>query len=215
MNRIFILALFSITAFVSCSSREPGASNKTAAASDSDAAPYQPVTKAEKTEFTDDRLDFYPDDFRKDPTNHIGIAVAWAGIIRSTDANEKDSGDKIYADTVFEHHYFDWVQDKGPNGFDLSISPRGEGLFRMRWLLDKKTDETSAADAEKFAAPGNLAIVYGVPEKVEPDGTIVMRYRYCRVIDRDHYNTNQYDYGRLGDPFHTLPLATNATAKGG
>jgi hypothetical protein len=54
-----------------------------------------------------------------------------------------------------------------------------------------------------------------VPEKIDPDGTIVMHYKYLRIIDRDNFTTNEYDYGRMGEPFHTLPVETNAPAKGG
>jgi len=226
MNRTLILAVFSSVVAVGCSTTTSQKSSTGSAppVAASTAEPYQPATKAEKYEFTNDRLDFYPDDYRKDPTNSAGITVAWAGIIKSTDANERDNGSQIFADTVFEHHYFDWVQEKGPKGIELSVSPRGEGLFKMRWLMDKTGNDSTAYSAEDFAGPGKLAIVYGVPQKVEADGTIVMHYKYLRIIDQDHFNTNEFDYGRLGEPFHSLhpasPVAMPAstpstTAKGG
>ena len=224
MNRTLILAVFFGVIAVSCSttsSRKTGTSAATVAAST--AEPYLPATKAEKYEFSNDRVDLYPDDYRKDPGTDAGITVAWAGIIKSTDANERDNGSQIFADTVFEHHYFDWVQEKGAHGMELSVSPRGEGLFKMRWLMDKTGNDSSAYTAEDYAAPGKLAIVYGVPVKIEADGTIVMHYKYLRVVDQDHFNTNEFDYGRLGEPFHTLhpaspmamPPTTPATGKGG
>lgn len=174
--------------------------------------PYQPATKPEKLEFANDRLDVYPDDVRKNPTNFAGVPMVWAGIIRSIDATEEDTGSKIRAKTVFEHHYFDWVEDKGGRHLQLAVSPRGEGMFRATWFMNKTVFDATAADAEKFAAPGDLVIFYGQPEKVDADGTVDMRYRYLRVIDRDHFNTNEFDYGRLGEPFYTIHPADKSKA---
>ena len=64
------------------------------------------------------------------------------------------------------------------------MSPRGEGLFRTDWVLRGNGPEAGTEAAESFASPGKLAIVYGVPEKVE-DGTVVLRYRFLRVVDAD------------------------------
>jgi hypothetical protein len=191
MSRIYILAFFALNVLVSCVSHVAN-------------VPYQPATKPEKIEFAHDRLDIYPDDFRKNPMAHSGVAVAWAGIIRSTEAYEKDVGDKIVADTVFEQHYFDWVQDGEGQDVRLAVSPRGEGLFRTRWTLDKTIQEAGAKSAERYAAPGKLAIVYGVPESVDTNGTVVLKYRYLRILGVDHFSTNQFDYGRLGEPFTVL-----------
>jgi hypothetical protein len=216
MNRIFFLGLVSLSILVACDTNRPKDANE-AARNGTGPEPYQPVSRPESIEFANDRLDFYPDDFRKDPTR-TNMPVIWAGIIRKTDARERDSNDQIFADTVFEHHYFDWVQERGPDGLQLSLSPRGEGLFRTRWVMNKNSDESSADIAEKFASPGKLAIFYGVPEKVEPDGTIVMHYRYLRIIGRSHFNTNEFDYGRMGEPFHSLPPHSKPygmTGKGG
>jgi hypothetical protein len=196
MTRILVLSLFAFTVLVSCVS----------------SGPYRPATPAEKHEFARDRLDVYPDDFRKDPAAHAGTAVVWAGIICSTDAHEKDQGDQIMADSVFEHHYFDWVQDSKGGCLKLSVSPRGEGLFRARWYMDKTQYDATAESAEGFAKPGTLAIVYGVPETVDANGTVVLKYRYLRIVDADHFTTNEFDYGRLGEPFRELhpKITTNA-----
>ena len=213
MIRIFVLALFALNVLVSCVSSDSHVSHVSGVS----AEPYQPATKSEKIEFARDRLDVYPDDVRKDLAAHSGQAVVWAGIIRSTYAQEEDRGDKIGADTVFEQHYFDWVQNHGTGGITLSLSPRGEGLFRARWRLDKLGRESSAEGAEKYAAPGKLAIFYGVPEKVDTNGTVVLKYRYLRILDMDHFNTNEFDYGRLDESFCVLhpECKTNAPAMKG
>jgi hypothetical protein len=214
MIRIFALAFFALNVLVSCVSSNSGGSRASTVSTE----PYQPASKPEKIEFVRDRLDVYPEDVRKDLAAHSGHAVVWAGIIRSTFAQEEDMGDKITADTVFEQHYFDWVQNNRTGGIMLSLSPRGEGLFRARWRLDKLGRESSADGAEKYAAPGKLAIFYGVPEKVETNGTVVLKYRYLRILGPDHFNTNEFDYGRLGsDSFCVLntECKTNAPAMKG
>ena len=194
MIRIFVVAFFALTVLVSCVSRDTRVGNES----------YQPVTKPEQIEFARDRLDVYPDDIRKDPTNYAGVAVVWAGLIRSTDAREEDQGGSILADTVFEHHYFDGVQNDNECGVTLFVSPRGEGLFRAKWHMDKTGKDATAESAEKYAGEGKLALVYGVPEKVDADGTVVLKYRYLRILGADQFSTNQFDYGRFGAPFRAI-----------
>jgi hypothetical protein len=200
MIRIFVLATVACTVMASCSSVTSG--------------PYRPATRPEKTEFAHDHLDIYPDDVRKNPAANTNAPVVWAGIIRSTDAHELDQGGKIMMESVFEHHYFDWVQDGKGDDLTLSVSPRGEGLFRAKWYLNKTGYNASFHSAEKFTKPGKLAIFYGTPEKVETNGTVVMKYRYLRILDQDHFTTNDFDYGRLGEPFHNLhpQVATSSSS---
>ena len=186
MIRISALTLVALTFLVSCASQH---------------GPYLPVTRAEKTELAADRPDIYPDDVRKDLDHYTNTAVAWAGIIRSTDAREEDIGGKIRATTILTQHYFDWVQDKKGCHLRLMVSPRGEGPFRIDWHLIKKDTDATAEKAEKFAGKGKLAIVYGVPKKIDDDGTIVLEYRYLRVFDRHEFTTNDVVYGRLGEAF--------------
>jgi hypothetical protein len=195
MIRNLALAVFAFSVLVSCVA----------------SGPYQPATRPEKIEFAHDRLDIYPDDVRNDPAAHAGAAVVWAGIIRSSDARELDQGSKIVVDSTFEHHYFDWVQDSKGGGLLLSLSPRGEGLFRARWYLNKTVYGASAHKAEKYAGVGKLAIVYGVPEKVDTNGTVVLKYRYLRIVGADYFTTNDLDYGRLGEePPRAIPGKTNS-----
>lgn len=176
--------------------------------------PYEPDTKPEQAEYKHDHIDVYPDDVRKDIDRYTNTPVAWVGVIRSTDAIEEDFGGKIRADSVFEHHYFDWQQDIGSGGLKLVVSPRGEGTFCSRWRLSKENDDATAYDAQKYAHPGKLAIVYGVPEAVKDDGTIVLRYRYVRILKQNHFTTNDINYGRLGDePFRPIGAPNPATMK--
>jgi hypothetical protein len=164
-------------------------------------APYHPVSGPEKIEYRNDRPDIYPEDVRKNLPYYSKVRVAWAGIILSNNATEEDMDGKIRMDTVFESHYFDWTEDEHPDGICLLISPRGEGDFRMRWHVDRKDPEATSADAMKYAKPGKLALVYGTPESVDPDGTIVLRYHYIRILGPKHFTSTQLDYGRLGESF--------------
>lgn len=173
---------------------------------------YEPANKPETIEFKHARLDVNPDDVRKDIDHYTNTPVAWVGVIRSTDAIEEDFGGRIRTDTVFEHHYYDWVVDTDTGGIKLHVSPRGEGNFYARWRLHKDDNDASAYDAQRFAGPGKLAIVYGVPQSVDDDGTIVLNYRYLRILNHDQFSTNDLDYGRWGPTrFPTTP-ATPATS---
>jgi hypothetical protein len=180
MNRVFVFACLTVALCVSCSST--GA--------------YRPATEPEKIEYSKIRYDVYPNDVRANISRYTNTPVAWPGIIFSTGAWEEDIGGKIRADTVLDHHYYDWKKSEHP---EFKLSSRGEGRFRIHWFLKKKDPDAGAPEAESYAGKGQLGIVYGVPESVEPDGTIVLRYHYIRVLREKFFSTNQMDYGRLGE----------------
>jgi hypothetical protein len=159
-------------------------------------SPYRPDAWQEKVEFNNDRSSIFPEDVRKDPIAYTRNRVAWAGIILRNEATVEKYGGNIRMDTVFEHHYFDWKQTRQARGTTFAISPRGEGRFRMTWYMNRKAPDTTEADAIKFAAPGDLAIVYGTPEAVDDDGTIMLRYHYVRIIKPGHFMDSKIDYGR-------------------
>jgi hypothetical protein len=164
--------------------------------------PYKPATRSEKTAFSQVRLNVYPDDVRTNLLEYTNTVVAWVGVIKSTDAFEEEGTGGIHAETVFEHHYFDWLEDCTCGGISLMLSPGGEGMFRSELHLRRTLENASAGDAEAYTGPGRLAVFYGVPQSVDPDGTIVLRYRYMRVLGVSEYTTNEIEYGRLALPFH-------------
>jgi hypothetical protein len=164
-------------------------------------APYHPASWPEKIEYRNDRPDIYPEDVRKDLDHYSKVNVAWAGIILTNNSADEEMTGKIHMDTLFESHYFDWTEDDS-DGARLLISPRGEGKFRMHWDVKRKEQDANADDAMKYAAPGKLALVYGTPESIDPDGTIVLRYRYVRILNKKHFTANELNYGRLGESFH-------------
>jgi len=167
---------------------------------------YRAGSRPESAEMKHDLLDVYPGDIRRNLELYTNAGVGWAGIITRTDAETGPDG-LIHAVTTFEHHYFDWEEDRRLGNIRLNLSPRGEGLFRMEWVLRRTGPEAGREAAESFASPGKLAIVYGVPEKVE-NGTVVLRYRFLRVVEAEDYSTNKFDYGRFGEPFRFIGRPT-------
>jgi hypothetical protein len=186
MNRVTALILAGLPLLFGCSTNEI----------------YRPASQPERLENERCILDVYPGDIRRNLDLYTNVGVGWAGIIQKTDAEVAPDG-LIHAVTTFEHHYFDWQEDRHLGRAQLSLSPRGEGLFRAEWVLRGTGRDADGAAAEKYASPGKLAIVYGVPERVE-NGTVVLKYRYLRVIGREHFNTNEFDYGRFGEPFRYI-----------
>ncbi|HEY3860268.1 MAG TPA: hypothetical protein VGO59_00135 [Verrucomicrobiae bacterium] len=196
MRNILLLTVLPAALLVSCATEMTG--------------PYHPATPPEKVELDRARLNVYPEDVRKDLPAYAAMHVAWAGIIVTNNATEDEASGKIHMATLFDNHYFDWEQKgRGPDA-KLAISPRGEGLFRMNWNLSRKKEDASQTDAMKYAAPGNLAIVYGTPLSIGTDGMIDLRYHYIRVLDLDQFTTNELDYGRMGEPVR--PIATPRAA---
>jgi hypothetical protein len=163
---------------------------------------YQPASQPESAEMERDLLNVYPGDIRRNLDLYADTGVGWAGIILRTEAATGPDG-LIHAVTTFEHHYFDWEEDHRPGHIQLNLSPRGEGLFRTEWELRRADAEAGGAAAESYAGPGKLAIVYGVPVGVE-GGTVVLRYRFLRVVEPPDFNTNKFDYGRFGEPFRYI-----------
>ena len=163
---------------------------------------YRAASQPERAEMSRDMLDVYPGDIRRNLELYNSAGVGWAGLILHTEAETGPDG-LIYAVTTFEHHYFNWKQDRRGGRLRLNLSPRGEGLFRTAWVLRGQGAAADGAAAERLAGPGQLAIVYGVPEKVEA-GTVVSRYRFLRVVDAADFNTNRADYGRFGEPFRYI-----------
>lgn len=192
MIRFCALTALAATCCVSCV-QQPG--------------PYQPLAKPELKEYSRDRLNVYPNDVRDDLDAYTNTPVVWVGTIHSSDAQDEDVGGKIRVETVFDHHYFNWRQLGAGRHAQLSVSQRGEGRFRARWYMVRKYPDAGAADAQLYAARGKLAIFYGVPVSVDPDGTVVLHYHYVRILDESDFTTEGKMYGRLGDPAGLTPMA--------
>jgi hypothetical protein len=154
---------------------------------------YEPASEWERREFERADRYVYPDDVRQDPEQYPSATVAWPGVIVDSTFHEEEEG--MEAVLLLEHHYFDWIEDFGAQPERFFLSPRGEGAFKASWSLEQGAAARQLRDA---ARPGNLAIVYGVPNGIEGDA-VNLKSVYVRIIDQACYTTEILDYGRLDE----------------
>lgn len=173
--------------------------------------PYRPASHNEEKEYHQSLVDLYPDDVRRNLDQYTNAIIAWAGVIRETEAHETNNN-MFIASTTVEHKYYDWEVDHSTSGEKINLSPRGEGAFRFEWLVHRREDDATTADVEKYAGPGKMILVYGTPDGIE-DNTIILKYRFLRIIEKDHFNMTQYDYGRFGQPVHYIGPKLEKTPK--
>jgi hypothetical protein len=141
--------------------------------------PYRARDDAEKELLSQAHRDVFPDDVRADLEGHRDHVVLWSSIVKAIDESDPS------AVTVrFEHHYWDFIEDYSVQKAIAFLSPRGEGDFEV------------AFSATPGFAVGDMALVYGTPERVEPDGTIVLAPRSVRTLRKELYATDVWDYGR-------------------
>ncbi len=158
--------------------------------------PYQPRTEGESRLLAESRRDIFPDDVRADLQAHAAETLAWTGILRAVE---------IEGTTVrlsMEHHYWDWIEDRG-DGL-AALSPRGEGTYECRLEL------LSLKDAEDYRTrtppTGRMVITYAVPTGVTAKGVVQLRCRRLIPFREGRYSTDLLDYGREGvSPPRTLP----------
>lgn len=183
MKRFILLLAVASPLMMSCASHQP----------------YKAVRGVEDVEYSNAKLNVYPDDVRANLDKYTNSLVAWAGVICSTDVQDPDQYGKRTAITTFQHHYFDWQQQGSGRYSKYGLSPRGEGVFRVQWLITPKVPSVTIPEIEQFAAPGKMVIVYGTPEKVDGN-VVVLKYRFMRVVDSTGaFNVNEFDYGRAGE----------------
>ncbi|MEJ2636018.1 MAG: hypothetical protein P8184_12095 [Calditrichia bacterium] len=149
---------------------------------------YRPRSNWELKEYSNSRLNIYPDEVRKNPEKFSDTQVAWAGIIKQSKFYK--TSENIEVDLLLEHHYFDWHENKNAPPLEYYLSSRGEGYFKTRWFFKKDVDLQYIYDRY---IPDNLAIVYGVPRSVDAD-TVIVASNYVRVINKKYYDADFYHY---------------------
>jgi hypothetical protein len=146
---------------------------------------YAPQSSWENREFLQSNIRVHPEDVRQNLMRWQNTPIAWTGIIQECEFYENEADYEVIL--LLEHHYFDWKEEN----FGMYYpSPRGEGLFQTDWYLKKSADLDYFT--ERFA-PGNLAIVYAVPDTVI-DEVVLVKSRYVRIIDRQHFMFDESDY---------------------
>ena len=152
---------------------------------------YQPISEWESQEFNRANLNIYPNDVRKESNKYSDSTIAWVGIIKDSKIKTDENGVEI--ELLLEHHYYSWIEDFSIQQEKMFLSPKGEGFFRTSWFLKKDTNlEQLKASSEM----DDLAIVYGNPEKLLEDSTIIIKSTYIRNIGKKWYRTDMMDYGR-------------------
>jgi hypothetical protein len=132
------------------------------------------------------RYDVWPDQVRAEPARYASTLVAWAGIVVERRVLEKDRALVI----VIAHHYWDFVEDLGPQREHMFLSPRGEGRFAISEWVNAQTMNPG------FLPVGSMAVVFGRPLDVTPDQTVVLDYRWSVTIQEGGFGTDIWDYGR-------------------
>jgi hypothetical protein len=170
--RLVVLCLLAATA-VGCPPM--GASSKR----------YQPEAGRETELFATATPRVLPDDVRADLDAHRQTVVRWSGVILECGFVPEQNGLRL----LVEHHYWDWIEDYSIQREIAFLSPRGEGRF-VAWFEGVGRTPSSQCKVE------DMAIVYGKPDGVMPDGRVVLRGGLVRTLRRDLYATDVWDYGR-------------------
>jgi hypothetical protein len=149
---------------------------------------YQPATDWEKDVFKKSALYIYPDDIRVEFEHFKDKLIAWAGIIQETEFYDNSQNYEVIL--LIEHRYFDWklALSDDPDLYYPSIA--GEGLFQTNWYLKKNSDLDYFR--ERFS-PGNMAIVYAIPDTIIDD-VILVNSKYIRIIDDEYVRADQINY---------------------
>jgi hypothetical protein len=159
---------------------------------------YKPVSDWEKYAFGKADRNVFPNDVRADLHKYDSLRAAWPGIILKAEPEKTDSA--IIVHFLLEHHYYDWIEDFSIQHERIFLSPRGEGLFRADWPVKLTADLNQVGESI-----GGLAIVYGLPIGLE-DSVVVLSGFYIRVIDKQWFSTDIFDYGRPGEPVNILKV---------
>jgi hypothetical protein len=154
---------------------------------------YQPSSDMEKQHYQRIDKNIWPDDVRKDIGKYRGSAVGWVGIVEKYMTDFTNREYNIIGFYV-KHHYYDWIEDMGPQNKPISLSPDGEGYFVCYYLFRKEFDPKEIV--KDFV--GYAIINYGSPVRVAEDGSIELTTEYMRIIDKEHVNPNWLKYGRGG-----------------
>jgi hypothetical protein len=149
----------------------------------------------EVSEYKKSNVNVFPDDVRKDLDMFKDTMIAWPGIIKTHQLKKYD--DKVDVELVLEHHYYDWLEDYGLQKEKIFLSPQGKGVFTTIWPLRSDVD---LEEWDRMVNDGDLTIVYGYPDSILIDSTIVIKSTYIRSFPKDFYRTDMLDYGRIYEP---------------
>jgi hypothetical protein len=146
---------------------------------------YQPAPGTEQELFAIATPNVLPDDVRANLDAYRQTMLRWSGIIRECGF----VADRNALRLLVEHHYWDWIEDYSIQREIAFLSPRGEGRFVASF-------EGVGRQPSMQCTTEDMAIVYGYPDDVMSDGTVVLRGGLVRTLRPDLYATDIWDYGR-------------------
>src|SRR2546426_3100154 len=147
---------------------------------------YRPEDAAEEQAFAKAHRDIFPDDVRQDIGKHRADLLLWTGIIKQAEFTEQTGVLRV----LVEHHYWDWIEDHGPQKAVAFLSPRGEGPFECSFAAQ------ASQLKQRVARVDDMAIVYGRPARIRDGGVVVMDCAMLRTLKREFYSTEVWEYGR-------------------
>jgi len=159
---------------------------------------YQPLPKWEAKFAAEARYDVFPNDVRQDPNSFTNTLVVWTGIITKIEPVTNSSPQLIQF--TADHHYFDWIEDFGPQRSHFFLSPRGEGAFAVRWIAESPNDQKFIA---QFAV-GDMLVAYGYPTVIRTNYIGLNPTMNLRAFKPGWFSTEIFDYGRPGSPVKVL-----------
>ncbi|WP_028973198.1 hypothetical protein [Spirochaeta cellobiosiphila] len=152
---------------------------------------YEPQSEWEQAVYDESTFDVWPDDVRDSIETFKDTSVAWAGVVEKYFIDEQE--EYIVLNFYAKHHYYDWIEDFGPENKPIKLSPSGEGYFLSYFLFKKGTD----MDEMTAGLIGDCIISYGKPAHIEEDGTIQLESDYVRLIPKNFVSI-WFNYGREG-----------------
>jgi len=149
---------------------------------------YRPGDANEQQAFSVARRDIFPEDVRADVLRYRTQMLLWSGIIREVRPVETVQGPGM--ELLFEHHYWDFIEDYSVQKARAFLSPRGEGMFQAAF------PRRHAPPPERVRVD-DMALVYGTPERLDADGrTVVLTGARFKTFPKGLYATDIWDYGR-------------------
>ena len=147
---------------------------------------YKP-SSTESRHFNNVDRSIFPSDVRKDFNAYKDAKINWIGIIR--EQSFVDYNGEPFLKLKIDQRYWDYIEDFSIQTEKIFLSPLGEGEFYFVAGIDEEDKENYL----KFAAPQNLAIIYGTVKEIKDDDITILG-DYMKFIDEQFYATNIFSY---------------------
>ncbi len=150
---------------------------------------YTPASDTERGYFKDATLDKKPSEVALQIDRNRDKVYAWAGIVLDKTVKQGKRSE-FEINLLVEHRDFNWQENlTGKESEVFILEPTSSGKIRVsgRFTRPKGSKSMPGKDMNK----GSLVLVYGKPDKVEADGTLVLKTLFMRSIDRKWHSTRK------------------------